>query len=351
MSYSEPGAWNNADAMYKLQFIKDSEFKYMYSIDNYEIPKAERCSTAMGLYGAAAFTKRCTESELEAFVFGGINTTFGGHMGKPSSEIITYQLQKTYKKNKVKIKIFPEKNMSGDIPKASYGAVLTQISECKLALTGGIMKPYIVAKTGYEILVNNCNIEEEKSVGTLHILEFSPELDNFQWVSKGEVMSPRAHHIAEYIKSIDHLAVLGGLSVTNSSKSPGTRLNVDPILISMTTFTVTSVIRFDPLNTMHISGASSIQVTDREILFFGGYSSEIVHQNRRMNAESNNVCLVKLADDYGSYTLFKKDLNCSGFSMSYVNRISNVEDNHTLFLTLGTKKGHGVFSDDKPNRK
>ena len=268
-------------------------------------------------------------------------------MGKPSNEIITYKLEKSYRKDKVKIKIFPKHSMTGDVPLASYGGVLTPISNNTIALTGGVIIPNMNTNSGYNLLVNNANLEEERTVGTLHVLKIDKDLTEFEWESKGELFTSRAHHSAEYCKSSNKLIVIGGLHIENSSVFPGSRLCTDPLLISMTDFTVTAVTASNPLNIINISGSASVAVSDNEIVLFGGYTSERVHAKRYMNSESNEIHVIKFADDFKTYSHHSKEVMPVGFSMGYTHFISKSQ-NPTLLVMMGTKKGHAIFTKANP---
>ena len=78
MRYAEPGSWGSSDTFYKVEFTEDIDLKQSYTLETKEIPRADRSSAAIGLYGATAYTKICSKTDLSSFVFGGINTTFGG---------------------------------------------------------------------------------------------------------------------------------------------------------------------------------------------------------------------------------------------------------------------------------
>ena len=213
----------------------------------------------------------CTSQSLEGLTFGGIHTTFGGLMGKPSQDIVRYITSNEIQRQKVKIKVFPPIAMLGEVPLPSYGGIFTQIDKNTVALTGGIVKPNMFINP-VEILVKDLNIEEERSVGALHILKLSDDLETFEWDFKGDLFIPRAHHIAKYSKTSITLIIIGGLNVGNSTILPGERLSLDPVLISLDTYIATNI-TVSPMETYSISGAASFQAEDREIVFFGGYTS------------------------------------------------------------------------------
>ena len=126
MRYEEIGSWSSGDKFFKVTISPDENEPLLYDIKSIiEVNRASKSSLAMGMYASANHTAICNDNELIAISFGGINTTFGGLMGKTSNEIIRYEIKKSQRnKQTVQMKILTKYDMNGDIPLPAFEANL-----------------------------------------------------------------------------------------------------------------------------------------------------------------------------------------------------------------------------------
>ena len=124
-----------------------------------------------------------------------------------------------------------------------------------------MIQPHI-NKNETEVVLNNINIYEVKTVSDIFSLQYNLETNTFDWKKVGKLNVPLAYHATEYLPALNSIIVFGGISIDNSSVLNGERQTCDPVIVSLTDFTSThKLVSNMILDTPRLSGMSSFQVS------------------------------------------------------------------------------------------
>ena len=130
--------------------------------------------------------------------------------------------------------------MEGDIPSPQEGATLTIVSTNIAVLIGG-QEHTNMDCSEREVFLKDLNAYEESSCKGIYVIKINlKNTKHYTFEKKGELPVAIAYHSTVYSKHTNTLVVLGGLNVTNSSKNPGERQSLNPILIDTVTLQVLS---------------------------------------------------------------------------------------------------------------
>ena len=282
--HKKPAHWAMSDIMFRVSLTRIEDDKN-YTVESFSMinPSTSETSAHPKLAFASGLTVHARNSKLLGFTVNGkcmdvrsreqaltneIHVYETVHPGYTTYRTTTYRTPERAEKFPLNSRL-KEVLQQGEIPQPSYGNTLTSVKSRGMAGTAIMVGGNILSNTqasSIDVMMGRKSIWEEKSLGSLYVLQYDLSTPSFIWEKIPLEISPRANHSA--MMSYQFLFIFGGVDY-----STNLRHDIRPIVIDITTWSPMFAVVPDNFPDLHISGHGFLKVSEDSCLLVGGYNT------------------------------------------------------------------------------